>query len=340
MTYAQSGVNIDKEENAINEILSNFKFVRKGIGEPLGGHYAGIIKFGKYALVLCTDGVGSKVKIASELKKWNTIGIDCIAMNVNDAICVGAEPLAFVDYLAIDYPSPKITRAIGEGLAKGAEISNISIIGGETASLPDIIKGFDLAGTCLGYLEKNSIITGEQIKVGDIIIGLKSSGIHSNGYTLVRKIIEKSKYNYKDILPSIYDINETQRIGDMLLIPTNIYVKEILELIKKIDVHGLAHITGGGLKNFIRLNNNVKYIIEDPFEPHAIFKFLQKQGNVTDKEMYKTFNMGMGFSIIVNRNDLEESINILQKNSKFDIKLVGRVEKGSGVCLPKLKLIY
>jgi len=340
MSYSKSGVNIDKEEKAINEILSNFKYVRKGIGEPLGGHYAGIIKFGKYALVLCTDGVGSKVKIASILKKWNTIGIDCIAMNVNDAICVGAEPLAFVDYLAIDNPSPKITREIGKGLAKGAEISNISIIGGETASLPDIIKGFDLAGTCLGYLEKKSIITGEKIKVGDIIIGIESSGIHSNGYTLVRKIIEKSKFTYTDTIPKTFNKSENKRIGDLLLIPTNIYVKEILELIKKIDVNGLAHITGGGLKNFLRLNNKVKYLIEDPFEPQPIFKFLQKQGNVTDKEMYKTFNMGMGFSIIVDKNKVEKSMNILQKNSKFDIKIVGRIEKGSGVHLPKLKIIF
>lgn len=338
MTYSESGVNIDKEEKAINEILSNFKFIRKGIGEPLGGHYAGIIKFGKYALVLCTDGVGSKVKIASYLKKWNTIGIDCIAMNVNDAICVGAEPLAFVDYLAIDEPLPEITKQIGEGLSKGAEISNISIIGGETASLPDIINGFDLAGTCLGYLKKNNIITGEKIIPGDIMIGLKSSGVHSNGYTLVRKVIEKSKYNYKDNFPNNQKINE--RIGDILLAPTNIYVKEILELIKKINVHGLAHITGGGLKNFLRLNNNVKYIIDNPFEPQPIFKFLQKQGNIADKEMYKTFNMGMGFSIIIDKKDIDESINILQKNSKFNVKIVGKIEKGSGVSLPNLKLLF
>ena len=155
MTYAESGVDIEKEEQAIKGILSKIKSKRKGIGKPLGGHYAGIIEFGEYALVLCTDGVGSKVEIASEMKKWDTIGIDCIAMNVNDAICVGAEPIAFVDYLAIDNPKPEITKEIGKGLQKGAELSNISIIGGETASLPEIIKGFDLAGTCLAYLKKN-----------------------------------------------------------------------------------------------------------------------------------------------------------------------------------------
>jgi len=163
MTYAKSGVDIFKEEKAIEKLVSNIKHKRKGIGRPLGGHYAGMIEFGEYALVLCTDGVGSKVEIASQIKKYDTVGIDCIAMNVNDAICVGAEPLAFVDYLAINNPDPKITNEIGRGLAKGAELSDISIIGGETASLPDIINGFDLAGTCLAYVEKDKIITGDKI---------------------------------------------------------------------------------------------------------------------------------------------------------------------------------
>ena len=192
MTYKNTGVDIKKEEKAIKAILSNIKSTRKGIGKPLGGHYAGMIDFGDYALVLCTDGVGSKVKIADVLKKYDTVGIDCIAMNANDAICVGAEPLSFVDYLAIDDPKPEITKEIGKGLAEGAKQANISIIGGETASLPEIINGFDLAGTCLAYVKKKDIITGEKIKPGDIIIGLKSSGIHSNGYTLVRKVIAVS----------------------------------------------------------------------------------------------------------------------------------------------------
>jgi phosphoribosylformylglycinamidine cyclo-ligase len=338
MTYSDSGVNIEKEEKAINEILSNIKYHRKGIGKPLGGHYAGLIDFGEYALVLCTDGVGSKVKIASQIKKWNTIGIDCIAMNVNDAICVGAEPLAFVDYLAIDDPNPEITKQIGEGLSNGAELSNISIIGGETASLPDIINGFDLAGTCLGYVKKDNIITGEKIEPGDIIIGLKSSGIHSNGYSLVRKVIKDSKISYFDSFPDILDTNK--KIGDLLLTPTNIYVKEILELLNNINVHGIAHITGGGLRNFSRLKNNVKYIINNPFNPQPIFKLIQKLGNIQDKEMYLTFNMGMGFAIIIDKKDVEESINIIQKNSKIEVKIVGKIAKGSGISVSTLGLKF
>jgi len=177
MTYAESGVNIEKEEHAIKGLLSSISSKRKGIGKPLGGHYAGMIEFGEYALVLCTDGVGSKVKIASELKKWDTVGIDCMAMNVNDAICVGAEPLAFVDYLAIDDPDPKVTKEIGKGLEEGAKQSNVSIIGGETASLPEVINGFDLAGTCLAYVKKKEIVTGETIVPGDAIIGLAIAAV-------------------------------------------------------------------------------------------------------------------------------------------------------------------
>ena len=338
MTYAESGVDIGKEEQAIKGLLSSIKSQRKGVGKPLGGHYAGMIEFGEYALVLCTDGVGSKVEIASELKKWDTVGIDCIAMNVNDAICVGAEPLAFVDYLAIDDPKPEITKEIGKGLAKGAEMSNISIIGGETASLPEIINGFDLAGTCLAYVKKDSIVTGEAIVPGDVIIGLASSGIHSNGYTLARKIIQRSNLFYTDKFPGGFYPGKT--IGEIFLTPTSIYVKETLDLLKNVDVHGVSHITGGGLRNLLRLNENVNFVIDDLFEPQPIFTFLQKYGNIDDKEMYQTFNMGMGLAIIVSEKDTDKSISILKKYSAAEIKAIGKIKKGNGVEVPKLGLKF
>jgi len=338
MTYSDSGVDIFKEEKAIKGLISNIKFKRDGIGKPLGGHYAGMIDFGKYALVLCTDGVGSKVEIASEIKKYDTVGIDCIAMNVNDAICVGAEPLAFVDYLAIDDPKEEITKEIGKGLAKGAELSNMSIIGGETASLPEIINGFDLAGTCLAYVEKEKIVTGERITPGDIIIGISSSGIHSNGYTLVRKVIQNANLFYSDKFPE--NIYPGKSVGEVLLTPTKIYVKEIVELFKKINVHGLAHITGGGLRNLSRLKKDVKYVIEEPLEPQPIFRFLQEKGNIDDEEMYQTFNMGMGLVIIVAEKDAKKTVEILKKHSKSEVKIVGRIEKGKGVEHKQLGLKY
>lgn len=338
MTYKETGVDIDKEEKAIEGILSSIKSKRKGVGRPLGGHYAGMIDFGEHALVLCTDGVGSKVKIASDLKKWDTVGVDCIAMNVNDAICVGAEPLAFVDYLAIDNPDPRITREIGKGLEEGAKLSNISIIGGETASLPEIVKGFDLAGTCLAYVKKDDIILGDKISPGDVVIGLKSSGLHSNGYTLARKVIERSKLSYRDRFPR--GLYPGKTVGEVLLTPTVIYVREILELLKKVEVHGLAHITGSGLWNLPRLNKKVKYVIDKPFEPQPIFDFLQKQGSIDDREMYQTFNMGMGFVVVVSEKDVRLSKNILEKYSKVDVELVGKIERGTGVEVPRLGLKF
>ena len=338
MTYAESGVDILKEEKAIKGMLSSIKSQRKGIGKPLGGHYAGMVEFGEYALVLCTDGVGSKVKIAFELKKWDTVGIDCIAMNVNDAICVGAEPIAFVDYLAIDDPKPEITKEIGKGLEKGAELSNISIIGGETASLPEIINGFDLAGTCLAYVKKDKIVTGEKIIPGDIIVGLSSSGLHSNGYTLARKVIKHAGLSYTDKFPD--NLYPGKTIGEILLTPTQIYVQEIVELLKKVEVHGLAHITGGGLRNLTRLNEDAKFVINDPFEPQPIFKFLQKYGNIEDREMYQTFNMRMGFTVVVSKEDANEAMKILKKHSKSEVKIVGRLEKGKGVEFQKLGLKF
>jgi len=338
MTYAKSGVDIEKEEHAIKELLSSITSTRKGIGRPLGGHYAGMIEFGEFALVLCTDGVGSKVKIASEIKKWNTVGIDCIAMNVNDAICVGAEPLAFVDYLAIDDPNPKVTKEIGKGLEKGAQLSNISIIGGETASLPEIVNGFDLAGTCLAYVKRDEIITGEMIEPGDVIVGLASSGIHSNGYTLARMVIEKNNFSFSDMFPDGFYPGKT--IGDVLLTPTQIYVKEIIALLKKVKARGLAHITGGGLRNLPRLHKKVKFVINDPFKPQPIFQFIQKYGNIDDKEMYQTFNMGMGFAVIVSEKDVDETVKILKNLSKSEVKVVGRIKNGKGVEAPGLKIKF
>ncbi len=338
MTYSDSGVDIKKEEQAIKAILSGIKSQRKGIGKPMSGHYAGMIEFGDFALVLCTDGVGSKVKIASELKKWDTIGIDCIAMNVNDALCVGAEPLAFVDYLAIDDPRPEITREIGKGLDKGAELSNISIIGGETASLPDIINGFDLAGTCLGYVKKSDIVTGELITSGDIIIGLGSSGIHSNGYSLVRKVIEHKGISYNDLFPK--GMYRGKTIGEILLTPTQIYVKEIVSLLKKVKVNGLAHITGSGVLNLPRLNKKVQFNIDDPFEIPPIFTYIQELGNIDEKEMYQTFNMGMGFCVVLSEKHLAEAMKILKNYSSTEVKVVGRIEKGKGVKIPSLGLSF
>ncbi len=330
MTYAESGVDIFKEEKTVSSLVGMVKTGRKGFGEVLNikGHYAGLVDFGKHALTLCTDGVGSKVIIADEMKKWDTVGIDCIAMNVNDCICVGATPIAFVDYLAMEKPDQRIAEQIGVGLNSGAKISNMSLVGGETAILPELITGFDLAGTCLGYVEKKDIITGKKIKPGDAIIGLRSSGIHSNGLTLARKIFEN---RYHDRFPK-----SNKKIGEVLLEPTKIYVKEILSVIKKFRVHGLAHITGRGVRKLLRLNKNVGYNITNPFKPHDIFKLIQEIGNVDDKEMYQTFNMGMGFCIIASRKDADSIVGMLNNKAR----VVGSVVQEKEVKIPELSITY
>jgi phosphoribosylformylglycinamidine cyclo-ligase len=328
MTYAGSGVDIHHENNAIKALSSKISYKRTGLGAPLTdiGHYAGLIEFGEYALGLATDGVGSKVLIANEMKRWNTVGIDCIAMNVNDLLAIGAEPLSFVDYLAIAQPDEELMAQIGEGLQKGAQLSRMTIVGGETATLPEIVNGFDLAGTCLGAVKKDEIITGEKITEGDFLVGVPSSGVHSNGYTLARKIIEQSSYDYHDPFP----YNPKTTIGDELLIPTRIYI-EILDVIKECDVHGLAHITGSGLLKLQRITD-MGFDIHTPLEPQSIFKFLQEQGNVDDLEMYKTFNMGMGFLIVLPEQDAQRATEITGG------RIVGKII-GSGICVGELKIV-
>ncbi|HOE92490.1 MAG TPA: phosphoribosylformylglycinamidine cyclo-ligase [Methanofastidiosum sp.] len=310
--YKSSGVDIEVEEKSINALVSIIKETlqfRKGkIGAAIGdiGSYSGFIEFGDYALSLATDGVGSKVLVAQKLRKYDTVGIDVIAMNVNDVICNGATPLAFVDYIALEKTSKYMLNEIAKGLLEGAKQSDMPIVGGETATLPDIIKGngegFDLAGTCLGVVKKEKIISGKDIAPGDVIIGIESSGIHSNGLTLARKILGESDY-------------------PELLVPTRIYVKQILDLIEHVKVKGMAHITGSGLLNLKRLKKGIGFDLNLP-EPPMIFKKIMDTG-VEIEEMYKTFNMGTGFVVIISEEDVNKALQIL--NKYFPSYVIGKV---------------
>ena len=318
LTYADSGVDIHQENRSIDAMKAVLKTRRKGFGAPMTeiGHYAGLLDMGSFALAMTTDGVGSKVLIANAISKWDTVGIDCIAMNVNDLYAIGAEPIAFVDYLAVEKVDPERAAQIAVGLARGAEISNMTIVGGETASLPEIIRGFDLAGTAIGVVDKDKVVTGEKIREGDVLVGVPSSGLHSNGYTLARRIIAESKYTYFDAIPG-----GDKSIGEELLTPTRIY-PEIVELVKKCDVHGLAHITGSGLLKLRRISG-LGFEITDPLEPQPVFRFLQEQGNVDDEEMYRTFNMGMGFLIALDESEAKEACRIMGPGTR----IVGSIVK-------------
>jgi phosphoribosylformylglycinamidine cyclo-ligase len=311
LTYAEAGVDIHQENRSIEAMKAVLKSRRKGFGAPMTeiGHYAGLLDMGSFALAMTTDGVGSKVLIANAISKWDTVGIDCIAMNVNDLYAIGAEPIAFVDYLAVEKVDPERAAQIAVGLARGAEISNMTIVGGETASLPEIIRGFDLAGTAIGVVDKDKVVTGAKIQEGDVLVGVPSSGLHSNGYTLARRIIAESKYTYFDTMPG-----GDKSIGEELLTPTRIY-PEIVELVKECDVHGLAHITGSGLLKLRRISN-LGFEITDPLEPQPIFSFLQEMGGVIEAEMYRTFNMGMGFLIALDESEAKEACRIMGPGSR------------------------
>jgi len=333
MTYAEAGVDIDRKSASIGALVKHLRHKRKGFGRPLDlpGHFTGLIDFGDIALTMCTDGVGTKLLVADAMKKWDTVGIDCIAMNVNDTICVGAEPIAFVDYIAIAKPDDKVTSEIGKGLESGALMSDMTVIGGEIAVLPELVKGFDLAGTCLGAVEKSRIVTGEKIAPGDAIVALPSSGIHSNGLTLARKILEKKRIGYKEKVPGL-----KRSIGAELLEPTEIYVKQVLSILGEHEVKGMANITGGGVRNLLRLKTGVRFEIDDPIRPNPVFEVLQKLGNVSDAEMYQTFNMGMGFCMIASQRATDD----IADSCGDGAKVVGRVAKGKGVSLPGLGLEY
>lgn len=327
MTYAGSGVDIQKLDTLKSGIIKSLSYKRTGFGAPLGeaGHYAGLIDMGYLALAITTDGVGTKLLIADAIRKWDTVGIDCVAMNVNDLYVQGIEPLAFVDYISLEKPNEELVRQTMVGLNEGARQANVSIVGGETAALPDIIRGFDLAGTAVGVVPKEKIITGEHVKPGDVIVGLPSSGIHSNGYSLVRKIVENAGLKYTDPCP----FNKKVTLGEELLTPTRIYA-EVVGLSKRFNIHGMAHITGGGLMNLRRITS-YGFDFTDPLPVPEVFKFIQKLGNVEDKEMYRTFNMGMGYAIICDKQDAGPIVKMT------DGSIVGKIVK-SGCTIRGLKM--
>ncbi|MFX0091167.1 MAG: phosphoribosylformylglycinamidine cyclo-ligase [Candidatus Hodarchaeota archaeon] len=338
LTYAKAGVDLDQEKIALKniwqQIQTTFHFNPRYPPVDIKGHYAGLVDIGlpdKY-LATTVDGVGTKVLIAEMMEKYDTVGIDCVAMNVNDLICVGAEPFLFVDYLAIEKMIPSLVEGIIKGLIEGARQSRIAIIGGETATMPQIIRGhkpdtgFDLAGMALGMVSKKEIITGEKIKPGDKVIGLASTGIHSNGLSLARKVFfEKAGLTIDSEIDGFV-------VGSTLLVPTAIYVLEILELINKVEIHGLANITGGAFSKLRRLNRseNVGFELDGLPSPPQLFKTIQRLGNVPKEDMYRTFNMGVGFCVVVPPEAEMETINIIKRH-KREVATIGTANEEAGV---------
>ncbi len=305
--YARAGVSQGDADAAVAALVAAL-----AAGPPVAsrqvlasGHYANVVRLDdRIGIAFGTDGVGTKLVIAERLGRWETVGIDCVAMNVNDIVCVGAEPLAMVDYLAVDRADAEIAGAIGAGLARGAELAGIEIVGGELAQLGELINGLDLAGACFGVVSLDALVSGAGIEPGDPVIGLPSSGLHSNGYTLARAALEG--------IP-MEDERLGRSLGEILLEPTEIYVKPIVELLRSaVDVRGLAHITSGGLHNLLRLEAQVGYEVDAPLAVPPIFKLIQELAQVTDEEMHKVFNMGCGFCVVVAAADEDAALERLR----------------------------
>lgn len=294
-----------------------------------GGLYAPQIKgMEEPILVSGTDGVGTKLKLAFLMDKHDTIGEDCVAMCANDVICTGASPMFFLDYMALGKNIPEKVATIVAGVAEGCKKANCSLIGGETAEMPGFypVDEYDLAGFCVGIVDKKKIINNKTIEIGDKVIGLKSSGVHSNGFSLVRKVFDVNKENLNEYVESL-----GCTVGEALLEPTKIYVKPILKLIEQVKVKGISHITGGGFyENMPRmLREGVALKIDkNSYEVPPIFKLIAERGNIPERDMYNTFNMGIGMAVIVPESEVEKSLEIL-KQAGEEAYLIGEVIAGN-----------
>jgi len=345
LTYKDSGVDID----AGDEVVDRIKGVLKRTHGPrvMGQHgaFAGMFRldfnqklfkrnYRDPVLVGCTDGVGTKVILAAERRIYDTVGIDCVAMNVNDLIVQGAEPLFFLDYLGLSKLDPDATAKMIEGVAKGCEIAGCALIGGECAEMPDIYKpgDFDIAGFCVGVVELERVVDAARVKKGDVVIGLRASGVHSNGFSLVRRIVKDAGLDLDRVYPEL----GPDPLWKVLLEPTRIYAKPIIKLLsgyrKKKVVSGMAHITGGGLPgNLCRALGLKVDAVLDPaaWTPNPIFPFLQEHGNVAQEEMYRVFNMGIGYTLIV-RPAYADSVCAKLAKMGESAAVIGEIVKGTG----------
>lgn len=324
-TYAQTGVDVTKIRSIQNGI--NAKIIsthNEYIKNNIPGHYAAPFDVNGHKMTIHCDGVGSKIMVAQHLDRHDTVGVDAVAMNANDLICMGSKPIVGVDYLALSRTDDELIEEIMEGLISGCTEAGIALIGGETAILPDMIKGekesvhadYDLAMTVVG-LTQGEHITGEKIEVGDVLIGLGSSGLHSNGFTLARRVLDMDQW------------------AEQMLTPTKIYVKPVLEMIKQTDVHGIAHITGGAFSKLSRIGKfaGVGFLLDSMPEPVDIFEELKDQVK-DDRELYRTFNMGVGMILAVPKEESEQIIKIANENH-VGASIIGKAIEGNSVLLQK-----
>ena len=332
LSYRDAGVDIDAGNELVEKIKGSVASTRRpGVMGNLGG-FGGLFelpleRYKHPLLVSGTDGVGTKLKLAIQLGKHDTIGIDLVAMCVNDILVLGAEPLFFLDYYATGALDTAIAADVIEGIAEGCRQAGAALIGGETAEMPGMYQAgdYDLAGFCVGIVEKDQAIDGSKVKPGDVLIALASSGPHSNGYSLIRKIIDVSGSDLSENCEGV-------SLAEALLAPTKIYVSSLKDIIADIDIHALAHITGGGLlENIPRVlpENTCAVINSESWSMPAVFAWLQQNGNVEQSEMYRTFNCGIGMVVVVAENDAGSILQMLKENGTVAWKL-GQIEASSG----------
>jgi len=330
--YAAAGVDTAQADRAVDALVSVLSGIETGAPSrvvPLPGHYAAVLRLtDTLGLAIGTDGVGSKLVVAEQAGRLDTVGIDCIAMNVNDIVCGGATPIAVVDYIAVEQADPEALAQIAAGLRAGAQAAGVEIPGGELAVIPELIRGhpsphgFDLCATAVGTVALDAIVSGAEIRAGDALIGVPSSGLHSNGYTLARRVLE----------PLGLDATPAElggaTVADALLEPTVIYVRAALDLLASdVPVHGLAHITGGGLHNLTRLNRAVGWSVQAPLPVPPVISLIGTLGSVAEADMWEVFNMGCGFCVVVAAADGEAALSALGAHYP-DARVIGRAAAG------------
>ncbi len=345
--YAAAGVDIAAAARGVDALVEVLATIRPGRATRSvldSGHYASVLEVApNLGIAISTDGVGTKVIVAEQARRFDTVGVDCVAMNVNDIICVGAEPIALVDYLAIEHPDAEMLAGIAAGLKVGAEAAGIEIPGGELAQLPELVRGhpspygFDLTGACFGTVALDRIVTGADCEPGDAIIGLPSAGVHANGLTLARHaLLRAGGLDLGDRPAALGGAS----VADVLLEPTVIYVRAVLELLgSQTPVHGLAHITGGGLLNLLRLNAAVGWRIDAPLPVPPVFALIGELGSVEDAELYRVFNMGCGFCCVVPAAGAQDAVELLAAHHP-GAAVIGEVSPDAGrISVPPLGLL-
>ena len=337
-SYENAGVSLEAGYESVRRIKKHVSSTARpgsmgGIGSFGGMFDLASLGYREPVLVSGTDGVGTKLKLAFAMGKHDTVGIDAVAMCVNDVLAQGAEPLIFLDYVALGHNEPAKIEAIVAGVAEGCRQAGCALVGGETAEMPGMYEGgeYDIAGFTVGVVEKSALIDGSKVKVGDVLVGIASSGVHSNGFSLVRKIVSDNGLSYSDVIPEFGG----RSLGEVLLTPTRIYVKQVLEVIRSCDVHGISHITGGGfdenIPRVLRDGQGIE-INEGSWEIPPVFRMLEKWGGVPHREMFNIFNMGIGMVIVLDESEAQKAISILESHGE-KASVIGKVTAVPGVSI-------